>query len=194
MSQVTFEPRQAKSRAAVRQPKRQLVPQTVEERIIYALKSYRAKIAQAENVPPYIVFTDKTLTEIARQKPIDLKGLQRISGIGEVKLVNYGRQLIGTVRKELGMNAMITGFSDDLTYYLVDKKYDIKSFRSYPNGQTAPRKGAFKLQNATADVTKEIKKGYYVIIDTVGLTNEHLFELKAALEEMGYSEYILWYY
>jgi len=36
------------------------------------------------------------------------------------------------------------------------------------------RKGAFKLQNATADVTKEIKKGYYVIIDTVGLTNEHL--------------------
>ena len=38
------------------------------------------------------------------------------------------------------------------------------------------------------------KKGYYVIIDTVGLTNEHLFELKAALEEMGYSEYILWYY
>lgn len=122
MSQVTFEPRQAKSRAAVRQPKRQLVPQTVEERIIYALKSYRAKIAQAENVPPYIVFTDKTLTEIARQKPIDLKGLQRISGIGEVKLVNYGRQLIGTVRKELGMNAMITGFSDDLTYYLVDKK------------------------------------------------------------------------
>ncbi len=127
MSQVTFEPRQAKSRAAVRQPKRQLVPQTVEERIIYALKSYRAKIAQAENVPPYIVFTDKTLTEIARQKPIDLKGLQRISGIGEVKLVNYGRQLIGTVRKELGMNAMITGFSDDLTYYLVDKKYDIKT-------------------------------------------------------------------
>lgn len=127
MSQVTFEPRQAKSRAAMRQAKRQLVPQTVEERIIYALKSYRAKIAQAENVPPYIVFTDKTLTEIARQKPIDLKGLQRISGIGEVKLVNYGRQLIGTVRKELGMNAMITGFSDDLTYYLVDKKYDIKT-------------------------------------------------------------------
>lgn len=78
-------------------------------------------------MPPYIVFTDKTLTEIARQKPIDLKGLQRISGIGEVKLVNYGRQLIGTVRKELGMNAMITGFSDDLTYYLVDKKYDIKT-------------------------------------------------------------------
>ena len=37
-------------------------------------------------------------------------------------------------------------------------------------------------------------QGYYVIIDTVGLTNEHLFELKAALEEMGYSEYILWYY
>lgn len=81
-----------------------------------------------------------------------------------------------------------------LYYASTNKKYDIKSFRLYPNGQTAPRKGAFKLQNATADVTKKIKKGYYVIIDTVGLTNEHLFELKAALEEMGYSEYILWYY
>ncbi len=50
----------------------------------------------------------------------------------------------------------------------------------------------YKMQRRM--LQKEIKKGYYVIIDTVGLTNEHLFELKAALEEMGYSEYILWYY
>lgn len=89
---------------------------------------------------------------------------------------------------------MVTNGGADYIDTSTNKKYDIKSFRSYPNGQTAPRKGAFKLQNATANVTKEIKKGYYVIIGTVGLTNEHLFELKAALKEMGYSEYILWYY
>ena len=41
---------------------------------------------------------------------------------------------------------------------------------------------------------KENKTGYYVIKDTVGLTNKHIYKLKDALEEMGYSEYILWYY
>ena len=62
-------------------------------------------------------FADERKVHTGVVPRLGLSLIHIFSGIGEVKLVNYGRQLIGTVRKELGMNAMITGFSDDLTYY-----------------------------------------------------------------------------
>ena len=58
------------------------------------LKVWRKKFAEEENVPPYFIFNDKTLIEIANQKPSDARGLLSISGIGELKAKKFGGDII----------------------------------------------------------------------------------------------------
>lgn len=54
------------------------------------LRLLRATIANEENVPAYIIFTDTTLTEMAEEKPLTEEDFLAISGVGKAKLDNYG--------------------------------------------------------------------------------------------------------
>ena len=72
-------------------------------------------------------------------------------------------------------------------------KWDVKSFESYPNGHTEPRKGAFTISNAMKRLNSEFNKNHNVIIDVRGLIPEHIDALKRAIEEAGVSDRIIWY-
>ena len=61
------------------------------------LRAWRRERADAERVPPYCVFSDKVLREIARQKPGDEDELAGINGVGGKKLEKYGAQVIEVV-------------------------------------------------------------------------------------------------
>ena len=74
-----------------------------------------------------------------------------------------------------------------------DIKWDVKSFESYPNGHTSPRKGAFTVENAMKKINKEFKNGHNVIIDSRNLVPEHVEALKKAIESAGVSDRIIWY-
>lgn len=54
------------------------------------LKTVRTEIAKKENVPPYIVFSDATLVEMATFLPQNYSELRKISGVGDLKLQKYG--------------------------------------------------------------------------------------------------------
>jgi len=54
------------------------------------LKAKRTEIAKAQNVPPYIIFHDKTLIEFAIQKPNNRESMSAISGVGQKKIELYG--------------------------------------------------------------------------------------------------------
>lgn len=56
------------------------------------LRVLRKQIADEEGVPPFVVFSDKTLREFCEQKPANLEAVRSISGIGEVKFEKYGRR------------------------------------------------------------------------------------------------------
>lgn len=58
------------------------------------LKKLRKQIAQEEHVPPYIVFNDVTLQEIATRIPTTWSDLRGITGIGDFKLNKYGQRLL----------------------------------------------------------------------------------------------------
>ncbi len=72
-------------------------------------------------------------------------------------------------------------------------KWDVKSFESYPNGHTEPRKGAFTVSNAMKKLNSEFNKNHNVIIDVRELVPEHIDALKKAIEEVGVSDRIIWY-
>lgn len=61
-----------------------------EAALFMKLKELRSKAAVRENVPPYVVFSDATLMELASFLPQDLTEIRQISGFGEVKTEKYG--------------------------------------------------------------------------------------------------------
>jgi ATP-dependent DNA helicase RecQ len=54
------------------------------------LKSVRMQLAKTQNVPPYVIFHDKTLLEMAAHKPQEMEDFTLISGVGEKKAERYG--------------------------------------------------------------------------------------------------------
>jgi ATP-dependent DNA helicase RecQ len=61
------------------------------------LRALRKQLADAANVPPYVVFSDVTLRHMAREYPGDDASLLRIPGVGERKLADYGPAFIGLI-------------------------------------------------------------------------------------------------
>ncbi|MCH8616892.1 DNA helicase RecQ [Sphingomonas sp. SM33] len=62
-----------------------------------ALREARRRIASDAGVPPYVIFHDSTLREIAENKPRDLDELGRIQGVGAVKLARYGDAMLAAL-------------------------------------------------------------------------------------------------
>jgi len=59
-----------------------------------ALKAWRTEVAREHNLPPYVVFHDAALAEMARSQPDSLAALGEISGVGVKKLEAYGREIL----------------------------------------------------------------------------------------------------
>lgn len=61
------------------------------------LRKWRAETAKRQGGPAFTVFNDATLTEVARTRPADLRGLSKIKGVGPTKLDNYGDDVLEIV-------------------------------------------------------------------------------------------------
>ena len=66
-----------------------------------ALRTCRRELAQDAGVPPYVIFHDSTLREMAEQRPTNLGELGQISGIGQRKLDAYGDAFLVAIRPYL---------------------------------------------------------------------------------------------
>ena len=82
----SFEPEEA----AVHDPVQQLFAQ---------LKAVRLDVARKEQIPPYLVFSDATLLDMAVRRPANLDEFMQVNGVGEKKAVRFGRKFISAVRK-----------------------------------------------------------------------------------------------
>ncbi len=73
------------------------------DRALFAkLRELRKNIADGEDIAPFIVFNDATLSELARIQPVSAAQMLAISGIGEVKLSRYGKVFIQTIKEHQG--------------------------------------------------------------------------------------------
>jgi ATP-dependent DNA helicase RecQ len=69
----------------------------VAERVFEALRRHRLTVAREQSVPPFVVASDRTLRDLARQRPTDLSGLQLAHGIGPSKAKRYGAGLLAVI-------------------------------------------------------------------------------------------------
>jgi ATP-dependent DNA helicase RecQ len=65
--------------------------------LLSQLKAKRRELAEAQNVPAYVIFPDKTLIEMAEKKPRNLDQLAGITGVGAKKLESYGAAFLEVI-------------------------------------------------------------------------------------------------
>jgi ATP-dependent DNA helicase RecQ len=64
------------------------------ENLWQALRAWRLDEARRQELPPYVIFHDATLIEVARRRPVSLDALADIPGIGRSKLDRYGAAVL----------------------------------------------------------------------------------------------------
>jgi ATP-dependent DNA helicase RecQ len=70
-----------------------------DQTLLSSLRAVRTAIAREEHVPPYIVFSDRTLAELAVRRPRSLKAFLDVRGVGPMKLERYGTRFLEAISK-----------------------------------------------------------------------------------------------
>jgi len=81
------------------------VPDDGDEVLFQKLRALRLDIARELGKPPYIVFSDKTLRDMVRVKPIADDQFLAVNGVGESKLKQYGERFMAAIREDSGDEA-----------------------------------------------------------------------------------------
>ena len=69
-----------------------------EEALFERLRTLRTEIARGEKVPPYIIFSDRTLVHMCMLKPGTKAEMLKVSGVGEYKYDKYGERFLDCIR------------------------------------------------------------------------------------------------
>ncbi|MBR1786892.1 MAG: HRDC domain-containing protein [Paludibacteraceae bacterium] len=71
--------------------------QQEDKKLFERLRQLRLLIAKEDNVPAYIVFSDKTLHELATYKPTTLSTFEQVNGVGKKKIESYGERFVMSI-------------------------------------------------------------------------------------------------
>ena len=82
---------------SVKREVERLAKQHYDRMLFSRLKALRKQIAERDDVPPFVVFSDATLIEMCQQLPTDNRSLLAISGVGQTKLLRYGADFIDEI-------------------------------------------------------------------------------------------------
>ena len=74
----------------------------VDQALFEVLRQERQRIASKEGLPPYVIFHDATLRDMAREKPSNEQELLSISGVGRAKLDRYGAAFLAEIEHSIG--------------------------------------------------------------------------------------------
>ncbi len=120
---VEAEPRRRSS-----QRKEESLQLSPAERLLAELKEVRLKLARKEQVPPYIVFSDKVLLELVRLQPTDMEAFAAVEGVGERKTVKYWKPFVTAIRKFKGITETLgSGLSHEETLLLLNAGYNVEA-------------------------------------------------------------------
>jgi ATP-dependent DNA helicase RecQ len=89
------------AKPAAKKQTRTPLPEDIDVGLWEALRERRRQLAEAQGVPPYVIFHDRTLQEICSTLPRNLAQFGRISGVGERKLEKYGAEFLAVLEAHL---------------------------------------------------------------------------------------------
>ncbi|MFK7747248.1 MAG: RecQ family ATP-dependent DNA helicase [Kordia sp.] len=131
-----------------------------DQKLMNMLKDLRKKVSKRLNVPPFVVFQDPSLEDMALKYPISIEEMKNIHGVGDGKAKKYGKDFIEFIKKYVDENDIVrpddlvvksTGMNSALKLYII-QNVD----RKLPLDDIAAAKGL-----AMADFIKEMEQIVY---------------------------------
>lgn len=85
-----------------------VVPQSiVDNKLILLLKDIRKKVAKEKNLPPFVIFLESSLEDMATMYPTTMDELEKISGVSKGKALRYGKPFLDVINKYVEENGII---------------------------------------------------------------------------------------
>ena len=89
------------ARAASKPSKKSQAIATQDKDLWQALRQRRMNLAKAQQVPPYVIFSDATLLAMIDTKPHNLLQMRQVHGVGEKKLQRYGEAFLSIINEHV---------------------------------------------------------------------------------------------
>jgi ATP-dependent DNA helicase RecQ len=87
----------ARSAVVKRRPSAAADTSRTDEPLFERLRALRKRLADENGLPPYVIFHDSTLRQMAEHKPRSLEQFAALPGVGQAKLARYGAQFIAEI-------------------------------------------------------------------------------------------------
>jgi ATP-dependent DNA helicase RecQ len=176
----------------------------VDEELFSILKDLRKQLSKQKDVPPFVIFQDPSLEDMAIQYPVTIDELQNISGVGIGKAKRYGKEFIEVIKRHVEDNEIIRP-QDLVVKSVVNKSgykvYIIKSIdNKRPLEDIAGAKG-IEMSELLTEIETIVRSGtridlsYYINMVVDDDHQEDIFSyfreeaesdsLEDALEELG---------
>ena len=151
----------------------------VRNELLDRLKALRKQLADEQNVPPYVIFTDSTLEEMARVRPTTPADFRHVGGVGERKLELFGKAFLNVITTFIGGQARegnsLKGSTQVLTYELYQKGYTIEEIAAERQLTTS---------TAAGHLIALAEKGYDIELSSLVDATERL-EIERAIARVG---------
>lgn len=112
------------------QVKQKSIRQRVRDELFEKLRQLRKELAQKKGVPPYLIFSDASLEDMAVSRPTNETEMAKVSGVGEVKLRQYGRPFIKAIVEFIGEKSVkgvkVEGTTHLLTFQLYKRGFTVE--------------------------------------------------------------------
>ncbi len=149
-----------------------------DEALFEQLRQLRKQLADEQGVPPYIIFGDASLAQMAREKPLEQQDLLAISGVGQHKLEKYGDDFLNAIAEYCVANnepaSTLTGAQRD-TWLLVQRGGDLDSIAT-ERGQS--------LVETTQQLIKLLESGHSILPERLIATQKYKL-IEKTLESHG---------
>ncbi len=178
-----------------------------DEQLFELLKTLRKNVAKQKNLPPFVVFQDPSLEEMATNYPISIEELKNITGVGAGKAAKYGKPFVDLIKKYVEENEIERPM--DLVVKSVVNKSGLKVYiiqnidRKISLEDMADAKG-LKMKDIIGEIESIVASGtridiqYYIneVIDEE--RQEEVFDyfrtaendsIESAINELGENEY-----
>ncbi len=173
------------------------------------LKSLRKQVSKKKNVPPFVIFQDPSLEEMATRYPIKMEELERINGVGKGKAIKYGKEFLDLIKTFVEEKEIER--PDDIVVKSIVKKSGVKvyiiqsidrkvNFDDIAKSKGLTMKGLLEEVEAIINSGTKLNVDYYVkeVLDEENLDiiydyfhdsqTGDIDEAVAVLEEEGFTE------
>ncbi len=148
---------------------------SMDKELFEALRGLRTTIASEQGVPPYVIFADVSLIEMARKRPQTNDTFRYINGVGDVKLERYGKQFMSVIAEHPLPAILNNNFNDTINETLVLHRdgLDIKAIAKKRELATST------IYSHLADV---IEAGMLRASDVLNIDNKDIAEIEHTAE------------